>query len=470
MKAKMEKELEGRNVNLPKLHGAHVPHRKNTAGCAPVRMPVPASVTIPMSMHIGAPAVPTVKVGETVKVGQLIAAPGGFVSSPVYASVSGKVKKIDDMLMSTGRFMKAVTIEADGEQQVLETLAPPDVTDLASFLNAVRDSGVVGLGGAGFPTAVKLSVKDLKQVEAVIINGAECEPYVTSDTRTMLDDADWIRQGIELLQKYMQVPRVIIGIENNKPQCVKTMSDMAAKLKNVEVKALPPLYPQGGEKVLIYNTTGRIVPEGKLPLDAGAIVINCTTLAAIAKYVATGMPLVEKVVTVDGSAVKEPRNVIAPIGASMQSLFDFCGGFREEPRKVLYGGPMMGIAVPNTEFPVMKNTNAILALGEKDAVLPEPTACIRCGRCVDACPLNLMPAAIEAAYNRRDVDKLRALHANLCMECGCCSFACPAKRMLVQTNKLAKGLIMADNAKKKAEAEEKAKKAREKAGKEAAVK
>ena len=452
-------------MKKPKLHGVHVPHRKNTAGLAPVRMPVPASVTIPMSMHIGAPAVPTVKVGDTVKVGQLIAAPGGFVSSPVYASVSGKVKKIDDMLMSSGRFMKAVTIESDGEQTVLETIAPPDVTDLPSFLNAVRDSGVVGLGGAGFPTAVKLSVKDLKQVEAVIINGAECEPYVTSDTRTMLDDAPWIGKGIALLQKYMQVPRVVIGIEANKPECVKAMEDLANRMKGVEVMALPALYPQGGEKVLIYHTTGRIVPEGKLPLDAGAIVINCTTLAAIAKYIETGMPLVEKVVTVDGSAVSEPKNVIAPIGASMQSLFDFCGGFKSEPRKVLYGGPMMGIAVPNTEFPVMKNTNAILAFAEAEAVLPEPTACIRCGRCVDACPLNLMPAAIEAAYNKRNVEKLRALHANLCMECGCCSFACPAKRMLVQTNKLAKGLIAADNAQKKAEAERKAREAQEKAEK-----
>ncbi len=457
-------------MNLRKLHGVHVPHRKNTADMAPVRMPVPATVTIPMSMHIGAPAAPAVKVGDSVKVGQLIATAGGFVSSPVYASVSGKVKKIDDMLMSTGRFMKAVTIESDGEQTPFEGLRPPEVTDLPSFLNAVRDSGVVGLGGAGFPTAVKLSVKDLNLIEAVIINGAECEPYVTSDTRTMLDDVDWIGKGIGLLQKYLKAKRVIIGIEANKPQCVKAMQDMASGMKGVEVMALPPVYPQGGEKVLIYHTTGRVVPEGKLPIDAGAVVINCTTLAAIAKYIETGMPLVEKVVTVDGSAVAEPKNVIAPIGASMQSLFDFCGGFKADPKKVLYGGPMMGIAVPNTDFPVMKNTNAILALAEKDAVLPEPTACIRCGSCVDACPLNLMPAAIEAAYNKRNVDKLRALHANLCMECGCCSFVCPAKRMLVQTNKLAKGLIAADNAAKKAEAERKAREAEEKEKKEAAVK
>ena len=433
-------------------------------------MPVPATVTIPMSMHIGAPAEPVVKVGDTVKVGQLIARTGGFVSSPVYSSVSGKVKKVDDMLMSSGRFMKAITVETDGEQAVYEDIKAPEVTDFQSFVDAVRDSGVVGLGGAGFPTAVKLAVKDLSQIEAVIINGAECEPYVTSDTRTMLDEVPWMEKGIKLLQKYLQVKRVVIGIEKNKPRCIEVLKGMAANLQGVEVMALPPLYPQGGEKVLIYNTTGKIVPEGKLPLDAGAIVMNCTTLAAIAKYIETGMPLVEKVVTVDGSAVKEPKNIIAPIGASMQSLFDFCGGFKSEARKVLYGGPMMGIAVPNTDFPVMKNTNAILAFDEKDATLPEPTACIRCGSCIDACPLNLMPAAIEAAYNKRNVDKLRELHATLCMECGCCSFVCPAKRMLVQTNKLAKGLIAADNAAKKAEADRKAREAAEKAEKEAAVK
>ena len=453
---------------LPRLHGVHVPHRKNTAGMAPERMPVPATVTIPMSMHIGAPAEPVVKVGDTVKVGQLIARTGGFVSSPVYSSVSGKVKKVDDMLMSSGRFMKAITVETDGEQAVYEDIKAPEVTDFQSFVDAVRDSGVVGLGGAGFPTAVKLAVKDLSQIEAVIINGAECEPYVTSDTRTMLDEVPWMEKGIRLLQEYLKVKRVVIGIEKNKSRCIEVLKGMAANLQGVEVMALPPLYPQGGEKVLIYNTTGKIVPEGKLPLDAGAIVMNCTTLAAIAKYIETGMPLVEKVVTVDGSAVKEPKNVIAPIGASMQSLFDFCGGFKSEARKVLYGGPMMGIAVPNTDFPVMKNTNAILAFDEKDATLPEPTACIRCGSCIDACPLNLMPAAIEAAYNKRNVDKLRELHANLCMECGCCSFVCPAKRMLVQTNKLAKGLIAADNAAKKAEADRKAR--AEKAEKEAAVK
>lgn len=447
---------------MGKLKGVKVPHRKNTHAAIPERIKTPAQVTIPMSMHIGAPAKPVVNVGDTVKVGQLLAEAGGFVSSPIYASVSGKVKKIDDMLISSGQFVKAITIEADGAQEIFEGIAPPDVHDLPSFLDAVRQSGVVGLGGAGFPTAVKLAVKDLSQIEAIIVNGAECEPYVTSDTRTMLDDAELVMQGIELLQKYLLAKRVIIGIENNKKDCIKKFRELSANTPGVEVAALPSLYPQGGEKVLIYNTIGRIVPEGKLPIDAGAIVINCTTLAFIAKYINTGMPLTEKCVTVDGSAVNTPKNVTAPIGTAISELFDYCGGFKSEPGKVFYGGPMMGIAVPDISVPVLKNTNAVVALNEKDARMPEPTACIRCGSCVDHCPLRLMPVDIETAYEMKDAEMLEKLKVNLCMECGCCSFICPARRPLVQVNKLAKAMLRQYQADKKAEQERKAAEAAEK--------
>lgn len=444
-----------------RLKGVKVPHMKNTAGSVPRVIDTPKTVTIPMSMHIGAPATPVVKVGETVKVGQLIAEAGGFVSSPIYASVSGKVKKLDDILVSSGRFVKAIVIEADGAQEPWEGIAPPEVTDFQSFIDAVKKSGVVGLGGAGFPTAVKLSVKDLNQVEAFIINGAECEPYVTSDTRTMLDDTDLLWDGVQLLKKYMNAKRIIFGIENNKPECVKKIEPFAQKEAIVEVQKLPPMYPQGGEKVLIYNTIGKTVPEGKLPLDVGAIVLNCTTLAAIARYIKTGMPLVSKCVTVDGSAVAEPQNVIAPIGTPMADLFNFCGGFKSEPKKLLYGGPMMGIAVPNVNVPILKNTNAILALDAKDAVTPAPTACIRCGTCVDVCPLGLMPAEIEVAFRQKDAASLDKLKVNLCMECGSCAFACPARRPLVQTNKLAKSMLSAYKAVQKAEAERKAAKNKE---------
>jgi electron transport complex protein RnfC len=281
----------------------------------------------------------------------------------------------------------------------------------------------------------------------------------------MLDNTDLVWEGIELLQKYMKAKRVIIGIEENKPQCIEKFSALCSKKAGVEVKKLPSIYPQGGEKVLIYNTIGRIVPEGKLPIDVGAVVINCTTLAAIARYIKTGMPLTEKFVTVDGSAVKDPKNVIAPIGTPISELFDFCGGFKEEPKKVILGGPMMGFSAPNTDIPVMKNTNSILAFNAKDATLPEPTACIRCGRCVNTCPLGLMPTEIELAYDKRDGERLDKLKVNLCMECGCCSFVCPARRPLVQTNKLAKTVLNAYKAQKKAEAEKKEAKEKEAATK-----
>lgn len=392
-------------------------------------------------MHIGAPAKPVVKVGDDVKVGQLIAEADGFVSSPIYSGVSGKVKRIGDMLVSSGGRVPAVTIETDGKQEMLEGIGPPKVTSLQEFLEAVRSSGVVGLGGAGFPTAVKLSVKDLSMIDEVIINGAECEPYITSDTRTMIDDADLVWEGIELLQKYLRVKRVIIGIEDNKPRCIANFRSMCKPGCGVEVKALPANYPQGGEKVLIFNTIGRIVPEGKLPIDVGAVVVNCTTLAAVAKYIKTGIPLYEKCVTVDGSAVRNPQNVIAPIGTPLKDIFEFCGGFKSDPQKVLYGGPMMGIAVPDLEQPVLKNTNAILAFDAKDAKLPKETSCIKCGRCIAHCPLNLAPADIETAFRLKDAETLGRLKVNLCMECGCCAYVCPANRNLVQVNKLAKVML-----------------------------
>lgn len=440
------------------LRGVRVPHRKNTADCRPERIPVPRSVTIPMVMHIGAPAKPVVKPGDPVKVGQLIAEPGGFVSSPIHSGVSGTVKKLDEILLSNGQFVPAVIIETDGEQTVLEGLAPPKIETLEHFLAAVRDSGLVGLGGAGFPTAVKLSVKELSAIEAVIINGAECEPYITSDTRTMLDEPELIFEGIALLKKFLGVKRIIIGIEDNKPQCVKSMQAQCKAGDGVEVMALPALYPQGGEKVLIYHTIGKIVPEGKLPIDVGTIVLNCTSLAALAKYIKTGMPLVEKCVTVDGSAVREPKNLIIPLGTPVKELFDYCGGFKEEAKKVLYGGPMMGLAVPDLDAPVLKNTNAVLALNEKEAKLPTETNCIRCGRCVASCPMGLAPLDIETAFKLKKPEDLAVLKVNLCMECGCCSYVCPANRPLVQTHKLSKIMLREHEAAVKAQKEKEAKK------------
>ncbi len=424
-----------------KLHGIHVPHKKNTADCTPQRLPVPATVSIPMSMHIGKPAKVIVKRGDTVKVGQLIGEADGFVSSNIHASVSGKVLKIEDMTASNGAKVSCVVIESDGKQELYEGIQPPVVEDFEGLVKAVKTSGVVGLGGAGFPSFVKLSVKDLSKIDAVVINAAECEPYITSDTRTMLDKSEYVFKGIQALKKYMGVKHFIIGIEANKPKSIVEMKKLADRDDAVDVHVLPSIYPQGGEKVLVFNTMKRVIPKGGLPIDVGAVVINVTTLAFIGEYLETGVPLIEKCVTVDGSAVKEPKNVFAPIGMAIQDVIEGAGGLKSEAAKILYGGPMMGLAVPSANEPILKNTNAIIVMDEKEATLPKTTPCINCGACLTHCPFRLDPRAIARAYQAGSGEDLEKLCVDLCMECGCCSYVCPANRPLVQTNKLAKGVL-----------------------------
>lgn len=425
------------------LSGVHVPHRKNTAVLASERMPAPDTVVIPMVMHIGAPAKPVVKAGDKVGVGQLIAEAGGYISAPIHASVSGTVKKVEDIVVSTGKNAPAVYIQSDGEMRPYEELSAPEINSLEELVAAARASGVVGLGGAGFPTAVKLDVKDIERAEYLLINAAECEPYITSDTRTMLEKTDLIERGVERIKRFLQPKEVIFGVERNKKEAIKVLKERFASQSDVRIAVLPSMYPQGGEKVLIYNTTGRIVPEGKLPLDVGVVILNVTTLAALESYFETGMPLVEKTVTVDGSAVKEPKNVIVPIGTPLSAVFDYCGGFTAEPKKVLYGGPMMGTSVPSLDVPILKNTNAILAFDDYDAELEEETPCLRCGSCVDKCPMRLNPPAIAKAFDQNDGAALYKYRVNLCMECGACVFACPAHQPIVQRHKLAKSMLRA---------------------------
>ena len=421
------------------LRGIHVPHRKGTKNSAVVRMPAPASVTIPMSMHIGKPAIPCVKAGDTVKVGTKIGEADGYISSSVFSSVSGTVTKLTEYLLHNGTTTTAVVIESDGQMTVDENIAPPEINDQKDFVQAVKEAGIVGLGGAGFPTQVKLDV-DNNRIEYLVINGAECEPYVTSDTYTMLNRAEDMKTALIGLNKYLGVKNVIIGIESNNKKAIEAMKNMAKSITDfsVLVKTLPAVYPQGGEKVLVYHLLGRQIPANKLPIDVGCIVLNCTTVATIGTLLSTGMPLTEKCVTVDGGAVKTPQNVIAPIGTSLQELFDFCGGLKEDPAKIIYGGPMMGITVPNAEVSVIKNTNAVLALTKKEAKLPKTTACIRCGACLNTCPFGLAPVSIAQAYEKKDYEELKDLSVLSCMECGCCSFVCPANRPLVQINKMAK--------------------------------
>ena len=437
-----------------KLHGVRVKHCKNTAKIAPQKIPTPKTVYIPMAMHIGAPARIIVKAGDVVKVGTLIGESGAGLSSPVYSSVSGTVKKIDEIVMLAGNHVPTVVIESDGEQALDPSIAPYSVSTKAEFLDAIRKSGIVGLGGAGFPTPIKLNA-DNSRVDTLLVNGAECEPYITSDTRTMLDRADEVAEGIALICKFLEIDKTIIGIEKNKPECISSMRKATEHMSGVRVMRLPSIYPQGGEKVLAYHVTGRTVPQGKLPLDVGLIVINCTTAATIARFIKTGIPLVEKCVTIDGSAVNEPKNLIAPIGTPACDLIQYCGGFKEEPKKVLYGGPMMGTSLADMTSPILKQTNAVIFMGKKEATPPIVTPCIKCGACLNSCPFSLDPVAISKAYKANEPEMLEKLNVDVCMECGCCSYVCPAKRNIVQRNKMAKNMLRDYKMKKKKAEEEK---------------
>ncbi|MBO5907971.1 MAG: electron transport complex subunit RsxC [Clostridia bacterium] len=414
-----------------------IPHLKSTASCEPVVMDAPSEVIFPTLQHRGKPAIPVVKATDTVKVGQLIAEADGKMSSPIYSSVSGKVTKIDLHLGADGRKYPSIRIESDGLMTVCEDIKPPVVEDLDTLIEAIHASGIIGLGGAGFPTAVKLEGVKNNKLETVIINGAECEPYLTCDARMMLDNPELIFEGVELLKKYLpDTPRFIFGIETNKPECIETVARVFADDESVSVMPLPTLYPQGAEKVLIYNTLGITVPENKLPIELGVMVMNVTTLALIAKYVKDGMPLTSRCVTLDGSAVKEPKNVIVPIGAKVRDVIEFAGGLKCEAAKIILGGPMTGVSIYSDEEPVIKTTGGIIALSKKDALANKSTACIHCGRCTEACPQLLDPTSFGRAAKLDNVDdKMQLLdesRINLCVECGSCSFVCPANRPILE--------------------------------------
>ena len=423
--------------------GARVPHEKATAGMATVQMPVPQHVVIPMQMHIGAPAEPVVKKGDTVMVGTLIGKAGGFVSADVHSSVSGTVLDVAPMRMVNGAVYKAVAIKTDGSQTVDPACTPPAVTDKDSLLAAIRACGLVGVGGAGFPTAVKLAANT---IDTLIINAAECEPYLTTDAREMLECSDTILSGIAAVMKYCDIPHCIIGIERNKPECIDLMFSLTRDMPGVSVKPLPMRYPQGAEKTLIETCTGREVPQrnaaGKpgIPADCGCVVMNVTSVSTLGKYLKTGMPLVSKRVTVDGDAIAKPQNIEVPIGTLYRDVIEACGGIKPDVElgKIIFGGPMMGGASPSADFPVLKQNNGLLLLGRKASILPDPQPCIRCGRCIEACPMGLEPVVIAGDFNHKDYDALRARCIDLCVACGSCTYVCPAKRPVSQTMALAK--------------------------------
>lgn len=431
-----------------RLNGIILPHKKGTENAETIAVPCPETVKIAMSQHMGAPCLPLVKAGDEVAVGQKIGDCETYMSCPVHSSVSGKVTAVSDMILANGKSCKAVEIACDGLQTISGEVSPPEVTDKASLVKAVRESGCCGLGGAGFPTHVKLDYDENKtKIDSLVINAAECEPYITSDYREMIENTDGVISGIKKIKSLLGIDCVYIGIESNKPKAIALFEEKLAGEDGYKVLRLKTSYPQGAEKVIAFNATGRIITEGTLPSDHGFLVMNVSTVGFINSYLETGMPLVERRLTVDGDAVKTPCNVKAPIGMKLSDILKLTDTNIEGIHKLVSGGPMMGTCIYDLNTPVCKTNNAFLAFKKpvslKGLVVESgQTNCIRCGRCIDACPIGLMPTELEKAYDRKDREALNKLKINLCMNCGSCSYVCPAKRDLAEKNQLAKGFAM----------------------------
>ncbi len=427
--------------------GTHPPHSKKATENLPIeKANDPKIVVIPMQQHIGAPCEPIVQVGDEVKVGQKIGEAKGFVSSPVHSSVSGKVVAVEPRLYSGGMAVPCVVIESDMQYSVSPEVKPKgDIASLSAddIKSIIKEAGIVGMGGATFPTHVKLAPPPDKKVDTVILNGAECEPYLTSDHRLMLEYPEDVVLGLQALMKALGVEKGYIGIETNKPDAIEKVYEAAKGIDGIEVVALKTKYPQGAEKQLIYACTKREVPSGGLPADAGVVVNNVGTAAAVAKAIKTGMPLVERIVTITGAGVNQPKNLMVRIGTSFREIIEQCGGLKGKVGKVIAGGPMMGITQFSLDIPAIKGTSGILVLSEEEAKLPEPSNCIRCGKCVEVCPINLMPVNISTCSLADKHEQAEALNALDCIECGSCSFVCPAKRPLVDSIRVSKREIMA---------------------------
>ena len=448
--------------------GIHPDYNKELArDKAIVEMPVPAELVISMSQHLGAPAKCIVKPGDYVVKGQLLGEKNGFISVPVYASANGVVKAVEPRLGAAGGKAPAVILDTTAPQPSSLVPHPSSLPPLdwktatkEDLLKRIEAAGVCGMGGAGFPTAVKLNPPPNKRCEYLILNGAECEPYLCADCRLMMERADRIRVGVEIMRKVLGGPAVRIAIEANKPEAIAAMEKAFADIEgNVEIVVLPVLYPQGSEKHQIYATVGRIVPEPPaLPIDVGCVVENVGTVAAIANAVERGEILLSRVTTVSGDAVVEPKNIEAPLGTKYADLVAFCGGEKEPPAKVLSGGTMMGFAVSTLEIGTTKTTSGLLLLSKKRVVQYTSQACINCGRCVRACPMLLNPAEISKAVEANDIKAAEDAHVMTCIECGACTFGCPAHRTVTQLCRRAKASIRARIAAEKAKAAAAAKK------------
>ncbi len=431
--------------------GIHPPHNKETTEHIPVEiMKAPQLVYIPLSQHIGAPCTSLVKIGDQVKIGQKIGEPQGFVSSPVHSSVSGKVKTIKQMTSPSGQPSNCIVVENDFTDEIDDQITPFGSVETLSaekILDIVKEMGIVGMGGATFPTHVKMSPPKEKNIDVVILNGAECEPYLTADHRLMLESPNDIIDGLLAIMKSLGVKKGYIGIENNKPDCIKTMLKAAEKIDSIEIAALQTKYPQGAEKQLIYACTQREVPSGGLPMDVGVVVNNVATAAQLSKSIRTGMPLIERICTVTGGAIKKPKNLMIKIGTLYSDIIENCGGFKIEPEKVISGGPMMGIAQFTLDVPATKGSSGILCFTKEEAAQKEVQNCMRCAKCVQICPVNLQPLFISAFSLKNDFKKAEEYRALDCIECGSCSFICPSSRPLLQSIRVAKKEILAQRRK-----------------------
>ena len=421
-----------------------VPHHKNTAGRETVVMNTPDVVKICMSQNIGAPCKPLVQKGDYVKVGQKIGDnTEAFISAPIHSSVSGTVKDIIQVRGSMGGMETLIEIETDKKQEVSEEVKVPTVNSHEDLVKAARECGLVGLGGASFPTHVKLNPKNLDECTQLVVNAAECEPFITGDNREMVEDGQDVIDGMMAIMKWLNLEEGFIGIEENKPDAIENMQRLIEQngCNNIKVVKLLSRYPKGAERVLVYEVTGKVMNAGVLPAQLGVILANVTTIGLLGYYLRTGMPVVRRRVTVDGDAVTNPQNVYAPIGTEIADIVEFCGGYKYEPKKIVMGGPMMGRATHSDASVTMKNTGSLLCFGKEAAEVKPETGCINCGRCINACPFHLTPQIYAEAYNRKDVETLEKFNVMQCMECGSCSYVCPARRPLSFMNKLGKGMV-----------------------------
>lgn len=431
--------------------GIHPNDGKQLSKEQPVRTVLPEGDLIyPLTQHIGAPAKPLVGVGDTVLKGQKIAEANGFVSAPIYASVSGVVKAIEPRFNPLGNKVESIVIENDHTYQEVEyeTVVPFEELTKDKILQLIGEAGIVGLGGAGFPSKVKLSPKQPEQIEYVIANGAECEPYITADYRRMLENPEELVGGMKVVLRLFDNAKGIFAIEDNKMDCVEKLKVLIQDEPRMEVKVLKTRYPQGAERQIIYATTGRAIDSTKLPADAGCIVDNVETLIAIYHAVVKRRPLMERIVTVTGDGVNEPGNFKVLLGTNQQTLIEAAGGFRGEPKKIISGGPMMGFAMFTLDTPITKTSSSLICFTEDDVAVKEPSACIHCGRCVEVCPSRIIPSRLSVYADHYNEESFLAWHGMECVECGCCSYKCPAKRPLKQSISAMKKMIL-ENRKKR---------------------